>query len=207
MWSYTPNYSPLHCSPCPVHVLYITEEVSNEYFAYMAPQAPRAPRMRTRPLPSHSTVIQLPPMPTFPFDFTSEFMPMTRSKLASTTVPLSTAIHIHDPTSHIGEVHVDQGIRTALEAIRYVQAIVDQPLSISTYLDLSRTMKALVQQSFLIRTSSDMGRNYMGQVWNMFLGGHSHPEGPKGADLLLGNTAVWGLDIGTTPGVCYLRVG
>lgn len=160
--------------------------------------------MQCIPLPPSAPAMAAPTV--FPLELASDISLFVASTLSMITIPASTAIHIHAPTSHIGDVRADPGAQTALEVIQFVQRTARGPLDITTYQSLSLQTKITVEGAFIRRVSHTMGQQNARHLWSLFIDGHYHPNGPCGTDLLLGNTHIWSLDAVPGAGVCYLQV-
>lgn len=158
-------------------------------------QPPRMPRQRYIPLPSETPPISPPPPnPLFPIDLTQEIGAWTLEQLSTMPIPPCVMIHIHDPTTHIGDIQAHQGVQTARSIVQYVQSILRAPLTYSVYQGLSEEMKTEVRRTFFKRWNSNLDpwRRSRGCIWEAFTRGEG--TGPNGIDLLLGKTVVWGIN-------------
>ncbi|KAF5363972.1 hypothetical protein D9756_000029 [Leucocoprinus leucothites] len=131
---------------------------------------------------------------------TDDFYPIGLStisvarQLELDTIVLTTPVHVHTPTAHIGLIHgvfVGQPM-SALDTALTLQAIWRQPISIVVYVQLSPHVRDLVRRAFLDRNrDANFGA---GTAWENYVSGQSLSNGPIGRDLLLGCTEIWGIE-------------
>jgi hypothetical protein len=72
--------------------------------------------------------------------------------------------------------------------IRRLQSILREPLSLQVFTKLRPDVQVSVREYFLARSGPNSAL-----IWQSFLGGVEHPQGPKGVVLLQGHTYMWGL--------------
>jgi hypothetical protein len=80
---------------------------------------------------------------------------------------------------------------SAKDIILDIQAFARQPINYPIYACLSREFKDRLKAAFMQRCGNTQAAT---AAWETFSAGESTTAGPIGADLLLGCTAVWGLE-------------
>ncbi|KAF7341501.1 hypothetical protein MVEN_01887600 [Mycena venus] len=159
-------------------------------------QPPSAPRMRNVPLPSvWAGHIATPPQvlawEPFPIDLRSDLdlEHLTRAIGNHRISPQSTICIF--PTARdrtLFEITSGDTPTTSISIIRRLCAILRAPLSLRVYqLELSPDAQQAVCSYFLSRSGPN-GR----RLWQDFLNGHHHPQGPTGEVLLQGHVLLWG---------------
>jgi hypothetical protein len=141
----------------------------------------------------------------FPFIITLPLHPETALRLSSVAISAN-SIHIHDTTSHIGDISTPGGAYSALDIVNFVSNLARQNISLSTFHQLSDQLRERVELSFKTRYFRE-GRGVSANgVWATFLNGQETIIGPKGADLMLGNICIWGLEFCPISGDWILHV-
>ncbi|KAJ7182397.1 hypothetical protein C8R43DRAFT_967118 [Mycena crocata] len=163
--------------------------------AYYRPQPPPAPRMRSVPLPDVNAprIRQAlhPSTDNFPLDLTAN---LDRAHLARTLpnclIPAHTTIRVRPTSGGRAFLHFDSGDRpaSAVAVIRRLQALLVAPLSLELYQDLAHDVQQAVASYFVAGPVIDGGR-----LWQDFMSGYQHPQGPMGVVLLQGHFHLWGL--------------
>lgn len=136
------------------------------------------------------TLAQPAPNFIFPFDLDAEISAWTLAQLS--TIVVSSTIHVHDPTTHVGDIQTHQGTHTAKSIVEYMQFIVRSPLAYTAYHGLSEEMKKEVKNAFFRRRDAVRDPWHRRSTWEAYVRGEG--PGPTGADLLLGKTVVWGIN-------------
>ncbi|KAF9460201.1 hypothetical protein BDZ94DRAFT_1266621 [Collybia nuda] len=198
VWTYRAEFVPPPAGLC-LNPRYFIEHQSLGY--QLLP--PRAPQIRSIPLSPDTRAMETRSL--FPLAITADLSHVT-SLLSTFKIPSSTTIHIHDTTAHIGDIRAYPGAQTAFEIVHFVQRTACGPLDLETYQSLSLRTKAAIEDAFVRRMTQTIGPRVAHQLWSLFMGGHDHPSGPCGADLLLGNTNIWSLDAVPGSGMCCLHV-
>lgn len=203
-WIYTPRRFPIFGITCPTVLL-------NRPLAYgdRRVQYPFSPpcleRVQCIPLPSDSHQLPSSAPTLFPLIITLPLQPETASRLSSVAISAN-SIHIHDTTSHIGDISTPGGAYSALDIVNFVSHLARQNLSLSTFHQLSNPVKERVEHCFKTRYfRGERGVSANG-VWATFLDGQQTITGPKGVDLLLGNICIWGLEFCPISGHWILHV-
>ncbi|KAJ7142405.1 hypothetical protein C8R44DRAFT_974171 [Mycena epipterygia] len=158
-------------------------------------QPPPAPRLRNVPLPELGSRQDHPYAPptrqdAFPVDLTSEvdFEILARS-MPNYSIAPHTKIFIL-PASRDGvlmELNTGDRSSSTFSVIRLLQAVMRAPLSLQTYHDLEAPAQQSVRSYFLLRSGRHGAR-----LWQGFLHGSRHPQGPSGAVMLRGKFYMWG---------------
>ncbi|KAJ7096916.1 hypothetical protein C8R44DRAFT_989172 [Mycena epipterygia] len=159
-------------------------------------QPPPTPRMRPIPLPS---VLSAPFPPTapmigndfYPIDLSSDLdLEALARAIPNYVIHPRTTIHIL-PTSRdrsLMQFNSGNRQRSAISIICRLHALLRAPLSLQVY---QSELAPDVQQAvfrYFIASSGPHGR----RLWQRFLNGHHHPQGPTGAVLLQGHFNLWG---------------
>ena len=174
-------------------------------FNFSNNKPPCLERVQCIPLPSNLHPLPSPVPTLFPLIITLPLHPQTASRLSSVAISAD-SIHIHDTTSHIGDISTHGGVYTALDIVNFVSNLTRQNISLSTFHQLSNPLKERVKQSFETRSFRE-GRGVSADgVWATFLDGQQPITGPKGVDLLLGNICIWGLEFCPISGHWILHV-
>ena len=174
-------------------------------FNFSNNKPPCLERVQCIPLPSNLHPLPSPVPTLFPLIITLPLYLDTASRLSSVAISAN-SIHIHDTTSHIGDISTPGGAYSALDIVNFVSNLARQNISLSTFHQLSNPLKERVKQSFETRYFRE-GRGVSANgVWATFLDGQQTITGPKGVDLLLGNISIWGLEFCPISGHWILHV-
>ncbi|KAJ6492021.1 hypothetical protein C8R45DRAFT_190913 [Mycena sanguinolenta] len=159
-------------------------------------QPPPAPRLQPVPLPNLSpTYTHASVLPTgadvFPIDLTSEvdFQVLERG-VSNFSIPPHTTVYVLPTSQTFSLLQIETKNRPsrALSVIRRLQSILREPLSLDVYrTQLQPVVQEAVRQYFL----SQSGRNGA-HLWQGFLNGFHHRDGPRGLVLLQGHSDMWG---------------
>ena len=140
----------------------------------------------------------------FPLTLTLPLHPETVSRLSSLAISAN-SIHIHDTTSHIGDISTPGGVFSALDIVNFARNLARQNISLSTFHQLSDQLKERVELAFKTRYFREGGVS-ANRAWATFLDGRKTIRGPKGVDFLLGNICIWGLEFCLISGDWILHV-
>ena len=174
-------------------------------FNFSNNKPPCLERVQCIPLPSNLHPLPSPVPTLFPLIITLPLYPDTASRLSSVAISAN-SIHIHDTTSHIGDISTPGGAYSALDIVNFVSNLARQNISLSTFHQLSNPLQERVKQSFTTRCFRE-GRGVSANgVWATFLDGQQTITGPKGVDLLLGSICIWGLEFCPISGHWILHV-
>ncbi|KAJ6566813.1 hypothetical protein B0H19DRAFT_714251 [Mycena capillaripes] len=159
-------------------------------------QPPSAPRIQNIPLPglscAHSTS-QAPRIrrDVFPIDLTNDVdFELLADGIGNFPIPLHATVYVMPSSRERSLLQITTGNRPAraFSVIRRVQSIIRAPLSLEVYLaQLQPAVQVSVREYFLSQSGS-----YGAQLWQEFLNGAQHPQGPKGVILLQGHIYMWG---------------
>jgi hypothetical protein len=141
----------------------------------------------------------------FPLTVTLPLHPETAWRLSAVAISVN-SIHIHDTTSHIGDISTPGGAYSALDIINFVSNLARQNISLSTFHQLSDQLKERVELFFKTRYFREERGVSANRVWATFLEGQQTITGPKGVDLMLGNICIWGLEFCPISGYWILHV-
>ncbi|KAJ6467522.1 hypothetical protein C8R47DRAFT_1325995 [Mycena vitilis] len=159
-------------------------------------QPPSAPRMHSVPLPrlspTRSTFWGHPSRrDVFPVDLTSEVdFHALAGGILDFNVPPHNTVYIMATSRERSLLQITTGNRTArsFTVIRRVQSIIRAHLSLQVYrTQLEPAVQTSVREHFLSRSE-----RYGVQLWQAFLNGVEHSDGPRGVVLLEGHIHVWG---------------
>ncbi|KAF7358897.1 hypothetical protein MSAN_01230000 [Mycena sanguinolenta] len=158
-------------------------------------QPPPAPRLQPVPLPNPLPTYTPAPAPpiggVFPIDLTDEvdFQVLARG-VSNFSIPLHTIVYVLPASRACSLLQIETKDRPsrAFSVIRCLQSILREPLSLHVY----RTqLRPVVQESVRQYFLSQSGRNGA-HLWQGFLDGFQHRNGPKGSVLLQGHSDMWG---------------
>lgn len=166
---------------------------------------PRLERVQCIPLPSDLHRLPSPVPALFPLIITLPLHQETTSRLSSVAISAN-SIHIHDTTSHIGDISTPGGAYSALDIVNFVSDLARQNISLSTFHQLSNQLKERVELSFRTRYFREGRGESVNGVWATFLDGQPAITGSKGVDLMLGNICIWGLEFCPISGHWILHV-
>ncbi|KAF7354053.1 hypothetical protein MVEN_01092200 [Mycena venus] len=147
-------------------------------------------------LPNFSPVsapIQAPPTgrDVFPINLMNDIdFGMLAGSMSNFIIPARTTIYVLPPSRDRSLLQIDTGDKPAraFSVIRHLQSILRAPLSPRVYhTQIQPDIQDSVRQYFLLQ-SGPIGT----RLWQGFLDGFEHPEGPKGAVLLQGHSHMWG---------------
>ncbi|KAJ7914690.1 hypothetical protein B0H13DRAFT_2325012 [Mycena leptocephala] len=160
-------------------------------------QPPYAPRMRNVPLPAvYGGPIAMLPAAThrepFPIDLRSDLdLEHLTQALGNHRISSHSTVHVL-PTARdrpLIQLRLGDEPTTSITLIRRLHAVMCAPLSLRVYRsELSPDVQQAVCGYFVARSEPN-GR----RLWQDFLNGHHHPQGPKGEDLLQGHFLLWGV--------------
>ncbi|KAF8198831.1 hypothetical protein K438DRAFT_1759479 [Mycena galopus ATCC 62051] len=182
--------SPQQATPNPFEYPY------SPYSVDQVLQPPPAPRLQNVPLPNVSPTYahaQAPPIveDVFPIDLTNEidFVLLARG-IPNFALPLRTTIDVLPASQDGSLLQIETGNRasSAFSVIHKLHSILHAPLSLQKY---CTQFQPIVQESVRQYFLSQSGRNGA-NLWQGFLSGFEHPEGPSGIVLLLGHSDLWG---------------
>ncbi|KAJ6566804.1 hypothetical protein B0H19DRAFT_1138617 [Mycena capillaripes] len=157
---------------------------------------PSTPRIQHIPLPNVAPVHNTPQAPrirrdVFPIDLTNDVdFELLADGIGNFPLPLHTTVYVMPSSRERSLLQITTGNRPAraFSVIRRVQSIIRAPLSLEVYLtQLQPAVQASVREYFLFQSGS-----YGVQLWQEFLNGAQHPQGPKGVVLLQGHIYMWG---------------
>ncbi|KAJ7478086.1 hypothetical protein FB451DRAFT_181583 [Mycena latifolia] len=159
-------------------------------------QPPPAPRLRNIPLPDAAVARRRSrARPThqdvFPIDLTNDVdFDLLAGRIQNCSIPPHTTIDILPTSRECILVQMTTGDRptSTFAVIRRLQAIIRAPLSLQLFTtELPLAARQSVRGYFL----SCSGQDGAG-LWQGFLNGARHPQGPRGAILLRGHCFMWG---------------
>lgn len=152
--------------------------------------------MRNIPLPHEWADRTAPPVvpyyqEPFPIDLRSDLdlEHLTRA-LGNYSIPPGSTIHIMPTARDRNLLQLASGDipATPVTIVRRLCRTIRGPLSLRVYQsELSPETQQAVYRAFLAR-----GGSRGGKIWQDFLNGHQHPDGPKGELLLHGHLLLWG---------------
>ncbi|KAF7358894.1 hypothetical protein MSAN_01229700 [Mycena sanguinolenta] len=152
-------------------------------------QPPPAPRLQPVPLPPTAADV-------FPIDLADEidFQVLARG-ISNFSIPLHTIVYVLPASRACSLLQIETKDRhsRAFSVIRRLQSILREPLSLHVYrTQLQPAVQESVRQYFL----SQSGRNGV-HLWQGFLNGFQHRDGPRGLVLLQGHSDMWGVFAGS----------
>ncbi|KAJ7473245.1 hypothetical protein FB451DRAFT_290409 [Mycena latifolia] len=159
-------------------------------------QPPPAPRLRNIPLPNPTVARRRPrARPThqdvFPIDLTTDVdFDLLTGRIQNCSIPPHTTIDILPASRECILLQMNTGDHptTTFAIIRRLQTIMRAPLSLQVFsTELPPAARQFVRSYFLARGGQDGAR-----LWQGFLKGARHPQGPRGAVLLRGHCFMWG---------------
>ncbi|KAJ7473243.1 hypothetical protein FB451DRAFT_1367276 [Mycena latifolia] len=157
---------------------------------------PPAPRLRSIPLPDAAVARRRPrARPThqdvFPIDLTNDVdFDLLAGRIQNCSIPPHTTIDILPTSRECILLQMTTGDRptSTFAIIRRLQTIMRAPLSLQVFTtELPPAARQSVRSYFLARS----GQDGVG-LWQGFLNGARHPQGPRGAVLLRGHCFMWG---------------
>ncbi|KAJ7436711.1 hypothetical protein FB451DRAFT_1570977 [Mycena latifolia] len=147
-------------------------------------QPPPAPRLRNIPLPDAAVDV-------FPINLTNDVdFDLLAGRIQNCSIPPHTTIDILPASRECILLQMTTGDRptSTFAVIRRLQAIIRAPLSLQLFTtELPLAARQSVRGYFL----SCSGQDGAG-LWQGFLNGARHPQGPRGAVLLRGHCFMWG---------------
>ncbi|KAF7358873.1 hypothetical protein MSAN_01227500 [Mycena sanguinolenta] len=159
-------------------------------------QPPPAPRLPPVPLPNLPPTYTHAPAPltagdVFPIDLADEidFQVLARG-ISDFSIPPHTIVYVLPASRACSLLQIETKDRPsrAFSVIRRLQSILREPLSLHVY----RTqLQPVVQESVRRYFLSQSGRNGA-HLWQGFLNGLQHRDGPRGLVLLQGHSDMWG---------------
>ncbi|KAJ7663237.1 hypothetical protein DFH06DRAFT_1189741 [Mycena polygramma] len=154
-------------------------------------QPPPAPRIPTIPLPNvwGGQIVLVPHREPFPIDLLGNLdLELLTRAIGNHYIQPHSTIRVLAPDRCLLHIISGDAPTTPISFIRRLRRLMRAPLSLHVYRsELPPETQQAVRSYFLSHSGSN-GR----RLWQDFLNGHRHPQGPTGEVLLQGHFFLWG---------------